>query len=229
MNSVLLNLYHDTPSSTSSCDSFENGSVLEKLKSLDARARRKGIESLDPSRNSLIGLGMELSAKGIVTKNSYGVFNLSWQAPQHPEWAGQVSLELQALKKGIREAHAVPLRFLIWAGMGGSAEDKAMYQALGLLQRGPRLYVLDSTDPAKLKYILEDIAKHSKGSMESGLKSSLIVGMALGMTSYEPVVSGKTRCSLQRVQHRQPLKHCVHDAARLAPGPVWQASKIPTH
>ena len=53
------------------------------------------------------------------------------------------------------------MKFLIWAGMGGSAEDKAMYQAVGLLRRGPRLYLLDSTDPAKLEFILADMRKRS--------------------------------------------------------------------
>ena len=62
----------------------------------------------------------------------------------------------------IKEVHGTPLRFLIWAGMGGSAEDKNMYNAIGLLKRGPRCYVLDSTDPAKLKNILADMSRRSK-------------------------------------------------------------------
>jgi len=68
-----------------------------------------------------------------------------------------VVAELDEIKAAIRKTHGAKLRFLIWAGMGGSAEDKSMYNAVGLLKRGPRVYVLDSTDPAKLKSILADI------------------------------------------------------------------------
>lgn len=163
--------------------------LLDKLKVLDSRARRKGFASLDPEKNSLIGLGMEIDGRGHVTKNGYGVFNLSWQSESHTDWAKQISGEIDELKKQIRRAHKVPLRYVIWAGMGGSAEDKAMYNAVGLLKRGPKVYVLDSTDPAKLKYILEDITKRSGSKLAEALKSTLVVGMAMGMTSYEPVVN----------------------------------------
>lgn len=186
---MLLSLHNDKPASHTFAEEFEKQNILEKLKLLDVRARRKGIESLDPEKNSLIPIGMEVDGDGKVTKNSYGVFNLAWQAEDHPEWPGQIMRELDDIKKAIRKSHSVPLRFLIWAGMGGSAEDKAMFQATGLLRRGPRLYVLDSTDPAKLKSILEDIAKRSGDSLSNGLKSTLVVGMALGMTSYEPVLN----------------------------------------
>ncbi|MGH9630699.1 MAG: hypothetical protein ACRD7E_20490, partial [Bryobacteraceae bacterium] len=150
---------------------------------------RKGLESLDPSRNSLISIGMEMDDRGQVTKNSYGVFNLSWQAERHPEWPDMIRKELAEIKKRIRETHRVPLRFLIWAGMGGSAEDKNMYNAVGLLKKGPRCYVLDSTDPAKLKYILDDMMNRSGLPLAEALKSTLVAGMAMGMTSYEPVIN----------------------------------------
>jgi hypothetical protein len=71
--------------------------------------------------------------------------------------------------------------------MGGSAEDKSMYQAMGLLRRGPRVYVLDSTDPAKLRAIVADI-KHRSGLKEREFwKRTLVIAMAMGMTSFEPV------------------------------------------
>ena len=148
---MLLSLYHDQPSSSSSFQSFEKEKVLARLKALDSRAHRKGLGSLDPQKNRLIPLGMEIDRRGRVTKNSYGVFHLSWRAQQHPDWPEQLAREAAEIRQRIREAHGVPLRFLIWAGMGGSAEDKSMYNAVGLLKRGPRCYVLDSTDPAKLK------------------------------------------------------------------------------
>lgn len=186
---VLLTLYNDTPPSAAVAHSFQSEDVLEKLKVLDARARRKGLAALDPAKNPLIQLGMEIDSSGVVTKNSYGVFNLSWQAESHKEWPDLVRQELDQIKKAIRTAHKVPLKFLIWVGMGGSAEDKSMYNAVGLLKRGPRCYVLDSTDPAKLKAILENMEKRSGKSMAETLKGTLVIGMAMGMTSYEPVVN----------------------------------------
>jgi glucose-6-phosphate isomerase len=186
---VLLHVYHDKPASAAAAETFEQETVLEKLKAIDVRARRKGLDSLDPRRNPLIRLGMEIDDAGRVTKNSYGVFHLSWLAAEHPEWPRQVTVELADIKRAIRQTHGVPLRYLIWAGMGGSAEDKSMYNAVGLLRRGPRCYVLDSTDPAKLAAILENMQSRSGCGIDRVLKSTLVVGMALGMTSYEPVVN----------------------------------------
>ncbi len=45
--------------------------------------------------------------------------------------------------------------------MGGSIEDKLVYDAVGLLRGGPRFYALDSTDPQKLKSIIDDMQERS--------------------------------------------------------------------
>lgn len=182
-------LFNDGPSSAAPAARFAEERILAKLQALDSRARRKGLAGLEKGRNPLIDIGMEFNARGQATKNSYGVFHLSWLAETHPEWAGTVMSELAQIKSRIRETHKAPLKFLIWAGMGGSAEDKSAYNACGLLSKGPRCYVLDSTDPAKLKAILADLEKRSSGSLAGALRSTLVVGMAMGMTSYEPVVN----------------------------------------
>ena len=184
-----LRLYRDEPGSGRLARQFQTDDVLARLRALDTRILRKGLDSLDPSKNSLIGLGMEIDAAGRVTKNSYGVLNLSWRAADHPQWAAHIEAEVADIRQRIRGTHRVPLQFVIWAGMGGSAEDKSMYNAAGLLKRGPRLYVLDSTDPAKLKSILEDVVRRSRQPLGEALKRTLVVGMAMGMTSYEPVVN----------------------------------------
>jgi hypothetical protein len=186
---VRLTLYNDTPSCAPAAAQFSRERILAKLEAIDAKARRKGLESLDPARSALVRIGMEAPPGGPVTKNVYGVFHLSWLARTHPEWPETVLEELDAIRARLRETHGVKLKFLIWAGMGGSAEDKPMYAACGLLRKGPKVYVLDSTDPAKLKAILEDMQRRSKGSLAAALKSTLVVGMAMGMTSYEPVVN----------------------------------------
>ena len=185
---MILSLHHDRPESESSFARFQAASVLKGLKALDSRARRKGLDTLDPDRGALIPIGMEIEA-GRIVKNGYGVFDLPWQAEEHPEWPDKISAELDAIRAGVRSAHNVPIKFLIWAGMGGSAEDKAMYQALGLLRRGPRLYLLDSTDPVKFESIFADMKKRSGFHEADLLRRTLVVGMAMGMTSYEPVVN----------------------------------------
>lgn len=184
-----LKIYHDKPDSAACATSFETENILTRLKAIDEQAREKGFSSLDPAKEPLVALGMEQSADGSVTKNSYGLFHLSWLAEQHPEWPAQIDAEVAEIKAAMQATHRVPLRFLIWAGMGGSAEDKALYERSGLLKKGPRLYVLDSTDPAKLKNILADMTTRSGLPIKEVLKSTLVVAMALGMTSYEPVVN----------------------------------------
>jgi len=187
---VILSLHHDRPESDSTFARFRAASLLKSLKALDSRARRKGLDCLDPARGALIPIGMEIE-NGRVTKNGYGVFDLAWQAEEHPEWPEKIERELSEIRARIRSVHGVPLRYLIWAGMGGSSEDKAMYQAAGFLRKGPRVYVLDSTDPAKLDAILADIRKRGSGTDADLLRRTLVVGMAMGMTSYEPVVNLK--------------------------------------
>lgn len=163
--------------------------ILGQLEALDSKIRRKGLEALDPSSNPLIAIGTEHDGH-TVTKNSYGVLNLSWQAGKsHAEWAATVAGELDGIRARVKAAHGVPPQYLIWAGMGGSAEDKSAYLACGLMKKGVRCYVLDSTDPAKFKFILEDIVKRGKLPLKDMLKRTLVAGMAMGMTSFEPVVN----------------------------------------
>jgi glucose-6-phosphate isomerase len=175
---VVLSLAREHPATEACFQRFLDERVLKRLRNLDVRGG-------DP----LVRLGAEPGAGGAAARNDYGVFNLSWQAPAHPEWAAQVVQEVSEIRARIRQAQGVPLRNLIWAGMGGSIEDKNMYQAAGLLKRGIRFYALDSTDPAKLKYILMDLERRSRRGLAAGLRSTLVVAMAMGMTSYEPVVN----------------------------------------
>ncbi len=190
MADLALHFYNDSKETETHFAELKHLDLVARLKALEWRVQRKGVEALDPSKNRLIHVTMEMDETGRkVKKDLLGVFHLGWQAGEHPEWAEEIGLELETLRSGLKKAHGVRLRFVIWAGMGGSAEDKSMYQALGLLKKGPRYYALDSTDPAKLKHILDDIQRRSKLDLASALKRTLVVGMALGMTSYEPVVN----------------------------------------
>jgi hypothetical protein len=117
------------------------------------------------------------------------VLNMACHAERHPEWAERVAAEADQLRAAIRAAHNVPLRFLIWAGNGGAIEDKAMYQAAGLLKRGPRLYLLDSADPLKLKSILEDIERRHSLPIGAVLRSTLAVGAGMSAASFEAALN----------------------------------------
>ncbi len=186
---MILSLFHDNPASDSYYSRFEKEHVLVRLRAIDKLVRAKGLAALDPAAEPLVRIGMEVDSEGAVRRNGYGVLNLAWRAEEHPEWGEQISGEVSAIRQEIREEHGAPLRFLIWAGVGGAAEDKSMYSAAGLLNKSPRCYVLDSADPAKLKYILNDIQHRSGLRLPEALKSTLVVGMATGMTSYEAVVN----------------------------------------
>mgnify|MGYP005850389539 CR=1 FL=1 len=186
---MVLNLFHDDPVSDSYYSVFIREDVLRRLRSLDALARAKGPGALDPRKDKLVRIGAEFSPDNRVTKNCYGVFSLAWQAQRHPEWPDVIQAELDEIRQRVKQAHGTQIRFLIWAGMGGSAEDKSLYNEAKLLRRGPRCYVLDSTDPAKLKGILEDMTRRSRLALPEALRATLVAGMAMGMTSYEPAVN----------------------------------------
>ncbi len=168
---------------------FDSEHVLERVRRLDERARKEGLAAISSSDDPLVNIGMEVNSAGGVTKNSYGVLDLAWQAAERPDWPDRVMNEVNEIRARIREAHGVNIRFLIWAGMGGSIEDKTAYNSIGLLKGGPMFYSLDSTDPAKIKAILADMESRAKESIAKLLPATLIAGMAMGMTSYEPVVN----------------------------------------
>jgi len=199
---VLLSLSNDStaPRTAALFERFQAERVLRSLRELDERIEREGLSSVDP-RDPLVRIGMDCDDAGRATRNRYGVFNLAWQAARHPEWAETIASEVAELRAEILKRHRCPLRFLIWAGMGGSAEDKSMYAAAGLLKRGPRCYVLDSADPAKLKAILEDIDRRHGLPVSAVLRSTLVVGMAMGMTSYEPVLNLEKLANLYDRHH----------------------------
>ena len=168
---------------------FDSEKVLERVHAIDSRARTEGLQALSPEDDLLLRIGMEVDAEGRVTKNSLGVLDLSWQTEHHSDWAQRVTDEVNEIRESNRATHGTNLRFVIWAGMGGSMEDKTAYNAMGLLKGGPMFYSLDSTDPQKLKSIVDDMQQRTKEPIARLLPATLVVGMAMGMTSYEPVLN----------------------------------------
>ncbi|HWR51144.1 MAG TPA: hypothetical protein VN428_08555 [Bryobacteraceae bacterium] len=190
--------------------------MYARLRALDSRARVQGITTLRKEDDPLIPIGMETDAAGCVTRSAYGVFNLAWQAEQHPEWPAVVEAEVNGIRTAIRAAHKTPLRFLLWCASG--AEDKAMYQAAGLLRRGPRLYIIDSTDPVKLRTAFEDIERRHGLSITAVLRSMLVIGVGDG-ASQTPVMNLEKIANLYEryaVDPRPNFLYMARDASPLA-------------
>ena len=114
---------------------FATEAVLARLREISGRARAS-LEQVKPTDDDLVGLVSEINGEGVVTKCSLGIYDLPWQAAEHSEWAAMVKAETDAIRKRLEEVQGVPLRFIIWAGMGGSIEDKTLYNAAHLLRGG---------------------------------------------------------------------------------------------
>ncbi|HEX9016982.1 MAG TPA: hypothetical protein VF960_13395 [Chloroflexota bacterium] len=89
-------------------------------------------------------------------------------------------------------------RHLIWSGMGGSVQTVHALKALGYLDTPlASVHPLDSTDPVSLNRLLGEIAllegvKLSKGKAKAEdirrlLSRTMMVAVAMGMTSEEPI------------------------------------------
>ncbi len=187
---MLLSLYNDVPAGASdSCFArFQNESVLERIRALDVALKRNGsapVEGCDPL---LISIGTEFDG-GSLVRNGYGPFSLAWRTSQHAIWMAGVTAEAERLHRDFREANRVPLRFVFWVGGGCAVEDKHVYHAAGLLRRGPRSYVIDSTDPAKLTAVLSDIERRHGLAITAVLRSTIVIGVGMEMVCAESLVS----------------------------------------
>jgi glucose-6-phosphate isomerase len=71
-------------------------------------------------------------------------------------------------------------RHLVWSGMGGSVQTVHALRGLGLLAgAAPAVHPLDTTDPAALNRLL--------AAMGGDVRSALMTGVSMGMTSEEPI------------------------------------------
>lgn len=96
------------------------------------------------------------------------------------------------------------IRHLVWAGMGGSVLTVQVLRALGFCSDRIMIHPLDSTDPAALNALLSELARlhelilpeASSVGAEAAAESTFyrtfladvaLVGVAMGMTSEEPI------------------------------------------
>ncbi|NQT89722.1 MAG: hypothetical protein HQ558_00515 [Candidatus Omnitrophica bacterium] len=124
-----------------------------------------------------------------------------------PMWTElkNISQGMQEYDEGDENGHEHDIAYLIWPGMGGSAEDKYLCEATGVYEgRKVRVFVLDDTDRSSLGGIIEEIRAAEKAkaqgegaeltdtqALERGLKQTLVMIQALGKTPYEPVINAK--------------------------------------
>ena len=118
------------------------------------------------------------------------------------------------------------IRHIIWAGMGGSVLTVRVLCELGFFneqdnQQSTVIYPLDSTDPAALNVIIRKIATAKKLELPIGEEASdptflstllndvMMVGVAMGMTSEEPITHLEWFTDLVNQAGLSPAEHLL--------------------
>ena len=118
------------------------------------------------------------------------------------------------------------IRHIIWAGMGGSVLTVRVLCELGFFseqdnQESIAIYPLDSTDPAALNDIVRKIATAKKLELPIGEEASnptflraflndvMMVGVAMGMTSEEPITHLEWFTDLLKQAGLRPAEHLL--------------------
>ena len=118
------------------------------------------------------------------------------------------------------------IRHIIWAGMGGSVLTVRVLCELGFFSAQDNhdsmaIYPLDSTDPAALNDIVRKIAAAKKLELPIGEEASdptflstllndvMMVGVAMGMTSEEPITHLEWFTDLVKLAGLSPAEHLL--------------------
>ena len=117
------------------------------------------------------------------------------------------------------------MRHIIWAGMGGSIMAVRVLTDLGFCSSRDNghvtIYPLDSTDPAALNGIVREIAKAKHLVLPTGEESShpaflrallddmMMIGVAMGMTSEEPITHLEWFTELLQQAGLRPAEHLL--------------------
>jgi hypothetical protein len=130
--------------------------------------------------------------------------------------------EVEAEARGIWQRG---IRHLIWAGMGGSVIAVRVFCDLDFCSSHEKgqvtIYPLDSTDPAALNAIVRKLAAAKKLVLPTGkeasnptflralLKDVMMVGVAMGMTSEEPITHLEWFTDLLQQAGLHPAEHLL--------------------
>jgi hypothetical protein len=132
---------------------------------------------------------------------------------------------LEQVEAEARDIWQRGIRHLIWAGMGGSVLTVRVLCELGFGGRRDSgqvtIYPLDSTDPAALNGIVQELAEAKHLTRPSGGESShpaflrallndvMIVGVSMGMTSEEPITHLEWFTELLQQAGLRPAEHLL--------------------
>jgi glucose-6-phosphate isomerase len=109
----------------------------------------------------------------------------------------RLSADVAAIESALEKTHpggdGDPIRWIIWAGMGGSAEIVRLIagskQVQATATRRRSIFVLDSTDREALGGVLAQISEGRPEALGFALVKTIVIGVSLGMTSEEPVIN----------------------------------------
>ena len=153
-----------------------------------------------------------------------GVLKLDWVEGVARLLADPTMLEeVEAEAKDILQSG---IRHIIWAGMGGSVLTVRVLCELGFFSEQDNhesiaIYPLDSTDPAALNVIVRKIATAKKLELPIGEEASdptflraflndvMMVGVAMGMTSEEPITHLEWFTDLVKQAGLRPAEHLL--------------------
>ena len=133
--------------------------------------------------------------------------------------------QLEEVEAEARDIWQRGIRHMIWAGMGGSVIAVRVLCDLGFCSSGDKgqvtIYPLDSTDPAALNEIVRKIAEAKNLALPTGEESSnptflralladvMMVGVAMGMTSEEPITHLEWFTDLLKQAGLRPAEHVL--------------------
>lgn len=133
--------------------------------------------------------------------------------------------QLEEVEAEARDIWERGIRHVIWAGMGGSVIAVRVFCDLGFCSTRDNeqvtIYPLDSTDPAALNGIVRKIAAARNLALPTGEESSnptflrallndvMMVGVAMGMTSEEPITHLEWFTDLLKQAGLRPAEHLL--------------------
>lgn len=152
--------------------------------------------------------------------SEHGVIKLDWVQEVQDLLADPHLLE--AVEQEARALWQRGIRHVIWAGMGGSGTIVGVVNAMGCFgESGMALYPLESTDPAILVSLLEQLAQ-AKGLpapdpliaqdvawLQELCSDVVLIGAAMGLTSEEPITHLAWFLDLLASAHLSPEEHVL--------------------
>ncbi|GAC1620082.1 MAG: hypothetical protein NVS4B9_10980 [Ktedonobacteraceae bacterium] len=133
--------------------------------------------------------------------------------------------QLEEVEAEARDITQRGIRHIIWAGMGGSVITVRVLCDLGFCRSHDKgqvtIYPLDSTDPAALNEIVRQIAAAKHLAVPTGEEAShptflrtllsdvMMVGVAMGMTSEEPITHLEWFTELLKQAGLRPADHLL--------------------